>query len=49
MVWDDRVVGGTVVSNDKGPASPVTVILITLMEDVGVKEESISCLHFHIH
>lgn len=49
MVWVDRVVGDSVVSNEKGPASPVTVVLVASMEDVGVKEESVPGLHLDLN
>ena len=29
---DDRIIGSTIVRNEEGPASPVTVIFVTAVE-----------------
>ena len=34
VVRDNRIIRGSVVRDEEGPASPVTVILVTAMEDI---------------
>ena len=48
MVGNNRIIGGTVVGDEEGPASPVAVVLITAVEKIAVEEESITCLHFYL-
>ena len=48
MVVVDGKVTCFTVGNEECPASVVTVVLVTAMEKVAVKEESISCFHFYI-
>ena len=43
-----RVVGGPVVGDEEGPASPVTAVLITLMQYIAVEEEGIPGLQLHV-
>ena len=43
------VVGGSIVCDEEGPASPVTVIPVTAMEKVRVEKESIASLHLDLH
>ena len=43
------IVGGPVICNEEGPAPPVTVVLVTAMENIRVEEESITSLHLNIH
>ena len=38
VVRDSRIIRRTVVCDDKGPASPVTVILVAAMEDIRMEE-----------
>ena len=49
MMWNDRIIGDVVVCNEEGPASPVAVVLVTSMKDVGVEKESISGLHLYFN
>ena len=42
------VVGGPVVCDEEGPASPVTAVLVTLMQHVAVEEEGIPGLQLHM-
>ena len=49
VVRDSGIVGGTVVCNEEGPSSPVTVVLVAAMENVRVEEESITSLHLNLH
>ena len=46
---DHWVVGSTVVGDEESPTSPVTVVLVAAMEEVGVKEESITCFHLYLN
>ena len=48
-MWINWIVGGPVVCDEEGPAPPVTVVLITAMENVRVEKESITSLHLNIH
>ena len=48
MVIAHRVVRGPVVCNEEGPASPVTAVLVTLMQDIAVEEEGIPGLQLHV-
>lgn len=48
-MWNDRIIGDTVVCNEEGPASFVTVVFVTSMKDIGVEEESIPGLHLYIN
>ena len=38
------IIGSSVVCNEERPASVVTAVLVTTMEDIAVEEECISCL-----
>ena len=38
------IIGSSVVCNEKRPASVVTAVLVTTMEDIVVEEECITCL-----
>ena len=38
-----RVIGGLVEGNEEGPAPPVTAVLVTLVEEVTMEEQGISC------
>ena len=49
MVRNHWIVGDTVVRDEEGPASPVTVVLVTSMEDIRVEEESIPRLHLYLN
>ena len=49
VMWINWIVGGPVVCDEEGPAPPITVILVAAMENVGVKEESITSPHLNIH
>ena len=42
------VVGGPVESDEEGPPPFVTAVLVTLVEDIAVEEESISRFQFHM-
>lgn len=44
-----RIIAGSVVSNEKSPPPPVTLVLVTPMEEVAMEEESISWLHPYLH
>ena len=45
----DWIVGDTAIGDEESPASPVTVVLITAMENIAVEEEGITCLHLHLN
>ena len=47
VVYFHRIVAGSVVGNEECPASVITVVLVTAMENIAVKEQSISCLKLH--
>ena len=40
----DGIVGSSVVCDEERPASVVTGVLVTTMEDIAVEEECITCL-----
>ena len=42
------VVGGPVESDEEGPPPVVTAVLVALVEDIAVEEESISRFQFHM-
>ena len=44
VVYLHRIIGSSVVGNEECPASVVTTVLITTMEDIAMEEECISCL-----
>ena len=44
MMVVDRIIGSSVVCNEERPASVVTAVLVTTMEDIAVEEECITCL-----
>ena len=44
MVVVDGIIGSSIVGNEECPASVVTTVLITTMEDIAMEEECISCL-----
>ena len=48
MVLEHRVIGGPVVCDEEGPASPVAAVLVTLMQHIAVEEESITRLELHV-
>ena len=43
-----RIIRGPVVCDEEGPASPVTAVLVTLMQDIAVEEEGIPGLQLHM-
>ena len=45
---DHWVISGPVKGNEEGPASPVTSVLITAVQKVGMKEEGIATLQLHV-
>ena len=49
MMGQDRVVWCSVISYEEGPPSPVTIILVTTMEDVTVEEKCITWFQLHIN
>ena len=49
VVRDSRIIRSTVICDNKGPSSPVTVILVTAMEDIRMGEESITSLHLNLY
>lgn len=38
VVWDHWVIGGPVISNQEGPASPIAAVLVTTVQQVTVEE-----------
>ena len=44
MVFNCWVIGSSVESNEEGPASSITAVLITAMQEIGVEEEGIATL-----
>ena len=49
VMGKDWIIGDTVIGDEESPASPVTVVLITTMENIAVEEESITCLYLHLN
>lgn len=38
VVWDHRVIGRSVISNQEGPAPPIAAVLVTAVQQVTVEE-----------
>ena len=48
MVRNDWIIGGPVIGTKEGPSTSITLVLFTAMEDITMKEESISSLQFNV-
>ena len=48
MKFKCGIVGGHVEGNEEGPPPVVTAVLVALVEDIAVEEESISRFQFHM-
>ena len=48
-MFDDWIIGCSVVGNEEGPASSITIVLVATMKYIRVEEESITRLHLNMH
>ena len=48
-MFDDWIIGCSVVGNEEGPASSITVVLVATMKYIRVEEESITRLQLNMH
>ena len=48
-MFDDWIIGCSVVGNEEGPASSITVVLVATVKYIRVEEKSITRLQLNMH
>ena len=49
VMFDDWIIGCSVVGNEEGPASSITVVLVATVKYIRVEEKSITRLQLNMH